>query len=151
MFGHLGLELDISALRVEDQAALKDWIGLYKRFRTLLHSGRTYQLSARPLTSRSGHGVVALGKQEALFAVVQLRVSRLRVPPPIYLPGLEAGAVYRLAVPGPLPPEVIFDTPGLQALRDGKLMVLGAVLADVGLQTPILPPETVLLLHLQRI
>jgi alpha-galactosidase len=151
LFGHLGLELDISTLSTEDQVELKDWIGLYKRFRTLLHNGRTYQLSVRPLTSRRGHGVVALARNEALFAVVQLRASRLRIPPPVYLPGLEPGAVYRLAVPGPLPPEVTFDTPGLQALKDGKLIVPGVVLADVGLQTPILPPETALLLHLQQI
>jgi len=150
IFGHLGLELDVRSLSDAERAEIKIWIELYKQFRTLLHGGRAYQLDTRPLSSRSGHGVVAADRSQALFALAQLRSSRLRVPPPICLPGLDPQGVYRLSLAGPLPSQVSFDTPGLAALKAGKLAAPGAVLADVGLQTPILPPETVLLLHLKK-
>lgn len=151
LFGHLGLELDIRLLGAEDRSEIKAWIELYKRFRTLLHSSRTYRLSMSPSTSRNGHGVVALDRGEALYAIAQLRTSRLRIPPPVTLLGLDPAANYRLAVPGPLPANLVFDTPSLQVLKDGKLIVPGVILTDVGLQTPILPPETVLLIHLKRV
>ena len=150
LFGHLGLELDIRSLSNPEQDELRGWIELYKQFRGLLHSGRTYQLSTHPVESCQGHGVVAEDRSEALFSIVQLRSSRLRFSPPIRLPGLDPRMDYRLALPGPLPPHIAFDTPGLKALEQGQLVVPGAVLANVGLQTPILPPETVLLLHLKK-
>jgi hypothetical protein len=48
-------------LSAEERGELKVWIDLYKRFRRLLHGGRAYQLSTRPLASRNGHGVVGEG------------------------------------------------------------------------------------------
>ena len=150
LFGHLGLELDPRALSAEEREELRDWIQTYKRFRDLLHSGRTHLFTMRHDAGRTGHGVVAPDKDAALFAIVQLTASRQRLSPPVRLPGLDPEAVYRLALAGPLPPHVTFATEGLQALAAGNLSVPGAALANVGVQIPILPPETVLLLHLQR-
>ena len=151
LFGHLGLELDVRKLDEEERAELKLWIETYKRFRELLHGGRTHQLSIRRDAGRGGHGVVAPDKGEALFAIVQLAASRLRISPPVRLPGLDPEAVYRLSLAGAPPPHVKFKTEGLSALEQGTLHVPGAILANVGLQIPILPPETVLLIHLQRL
>jgi alpha-galactosidase len=150
LFGHLGLELDVRTLSEEERAELKIWIETYKRFRELLHSGKTHQLTVRKDAGRGGHGVVAPDKSEALFAVVQLAASRLRVSQPVRLPGLDGDASYRLALAGAPPPYVKFETQGLRALKEGTLRVPGALLHNVGLQIPILPPETALLLHLQR-
>ena len=150
LFGHLGLELDVRTLATEELDELKLWIDTYKRHRDLLHNGRTHLFSIRHDAGRMGHGVVAVDKSEGLFAVVQQTANRLRLSPPVRLPGLDPEIVYRLALAGPLPPHVKFTTEGLQALAAGTLNVPGAVLANVGVQIPILPPETVLLLYLQR-
>lgn len=151
LFGHLGLELDVRSLPEEECQALKIWIETYKRFRTLLHNGKTHQLTVRQDAGRGGHGVVATDRSEALFAVVQLAASRLRISQPVRLPGLDPTTTYRLGLAGAPPPHVKFETQGLRLLKDGVLDVPGAMLANVGLQIPILPPETILLLHLQRI
>ncbi len=150
LFGHLGLELDVRTLDDQERSEIKAWIETYKRFRELLHGGRTHLLSARREAGRGGHGVVAPDKGEALFAIVQTMTSRLRISPPVRLPGLDSDAVYRLHLAGPPPPHVKFKTQGLCALEAGTLKVPGVILANVGLQIPILPPETVLLIHLQR-
>lgn len=151
LFGHLGLELDVRDLSADDEAELRTWIATYKRFRHLLHGGKTHQLTIRAEAGRGGHGVVAPDKTEALFGVVQLAPSRLRISQPVRLPGLDQEATYRLALAGAPPPFVDFDTPGLRSLADGNLSVPAALLHNVGLQIPILPPETALLMHLQRV
>ena len=150
LFGHLGLELDVRNLDPEERQELSAWIDTYKRFRGLLHSGRTHLFSLRRDAGRAGQGVVAPDKREALFTIVQLAANRLRLSPPVRLPGLDPEVVYRLALAGPAPPHVKFTTAGLQALMGGTLNVPGSILANVGLQIPILPPETALLLYLQR-
>ncbi len=151
LFGHLGLELDARNLSGDEVAELETWIATYKRFRGLLHGGRTHQLTIRSEAGRGGHGVVAPDKSEALFAIVQLAPSRLRVSQPVRLPGLDQAATYRLALAGVPPPFVDFETEGLRALAEGALEVPAALLHNVGLQIPILPPETALLMHLQRL
>ncbi len=150
IFGHLGLELDTRTVSEKEVAELKVWIDTYKRFRNLLHGGKTHQLTIRQDAGRGGHGVVAPDKSEALFAVVQLTPSRLRISQPVRLPGLDHDATYRLALAGIPPPNVKFETQGLRALQQGTLRVPGAVLHNVGLQIPILPPDTALLMTLQR-
>ena len=158
LFGHLGLELDVRALDHAERAALADWIALYKRHRALLHGGRAWHLD-RQEPGRTAHGVVAPDGAAALFAVVQHAPAPARRPAPVRLPGLAPAATYRLSVAGPVPPGVAFasDTPAapdddaLAALAAGTLHASGAVLATLGLATPILPPETALLLHLQRV
>lgn len=59
LFGHLGLELDVRRLNPEKRQELSAWIDTYKRFRGLLHSGRTHLFSVRRDAGRSGQGVVA--------------------------------------------------------------------------------------------
>jgi alpha-galactosidase len=143
--------LDVRTLDDAQRAEVKTWIETYKRHRDLLHGGRTHLLAVRREAGRGGHGVVAPDKGEALFAVVQLIASRLRISPPVRLPGLDPEAVYRLSLAGLSPPHVKFKTQGLRALKEGSLSVPGAILSNVGLQIPILPPQTVLLIHLQRL
>ena len=113
LFGHLGLELDVRTLNADERAELSAWIKTYKRFRGLLHGGRSHLFTQRQDAGRAGHGVVAADKSEALFAVVQLAASRLRLAPPARLPGLDAEADYTLALAGPPPPHVAFTTPGV--------------------------------------
>lgn len=149
LFGHLGLELDLLELSAGERTELQTWIALYKRLRHLLHGGRTLRLDDLE-PGKTGHGVVATDSTEALFSVVQLSALATAVPAPIRLPGLDPSTGYRLTLLGPPAAGLRFDTAGLQALRDGTLILSGAALAGVGLQLPVQPPESALLLHLQR-
>ncbi len=52
LFGHFGIEADITQASPDDLAELADWIGLYKRHRELIHSGRMVRLD--PATTPRG-------------------------------------------------------------------------------------------------
>src|SRR5712691_11215305 len=71
LFGHLGIEADITQARAEDIAELADWIRLYKRHRALIHSGRVVRIDT-PDDTAWMHGVVAADQSAALMSYVQL-------------------------------------------------------------------------------
>lgn len=150
LFGHFGLELDVRHLDQAERSELAAWIALHKRFRGLLHSGRSWRLD-RLEPGTLGHGVVSADRTEALYAIVQMDTSKRRQPPPVQLPGLDPQATYRLALVGPQPPMVRPATPAAEALAAGTLTAPGALLAAAGLRTPTLPPETALLIHLEKV
>ena len=58
LFGHLGIEADITVVDDEDMAELAGWIQLYKQRRALIHSGRVVRIDT-PDDTAWMHGVVA--------------------------------------------------------------------------------------------
>jgi alpha-galactosidase len=150
LFGHLGLELDVRALTEAQRRQVTQWLDVYKRHRGLLHGGRHYNLEGLPERCH-GHGVVSPDHSQALYAVMQMDQSRLRMPPPVCLPGLDQDRNYRLTLVGPPPPGTNFDTPAWEQTLSEGLVVTGALLSEAGLQLPVLHPETALLLHLQAV
>jgi alpha-galactosidase len=136
LFGHFGFEWDIT-----EAPDLSDAVALYKRFRSLLHSGEVVRAD-HPDPSAFVHGVV--GRDEAIFAFVQLTTSALEVPGPTRFPGL-TGPVRVTALNAPAfahkePPPWLAE----------GLTTTGEALERVGLQMPVLHPEQALLLHLKR-
>jgi alpha-galactosidase len=148
LFGHLGIEWDLTAITPEEAEDLAGVIAFHKQVRPLLHSGRVVRVDHTDPTVLI-HGVVAQNRTEGVFAFVQLASSPTEVPPPVRLSGLDAQQLYRVtAVPlagGPSAQEIASPPWASQGL-----VVTGEVLMQVGLQMPVLHPEQALILHLSE-
>jgi alpha-galactosidase len=146
LFGHAGIEWDVTTLGPDDRAAVAEWIGVYKRVRGLLHSGDVVRADpADP--ARWVHGVVAADAASAIFAVVAVAATRDASPPTATLPGLDPRREYRVT---PLRlgawPRTLQDAPP-PWWADGSVTLGGGVLGTVGLPMPLLAPEQALVLE----
>ncbi|GAB2890257.1 alpha-galactosidase [Streptomyces mayteni] len=149
LFGHFGVEWDISEVEPAELDRLAAWVALYKELRGLLHSGTAVHAD-HPDPAYQVHGVVAEDGSDAVFAIVAAATSELYPPGPVRLPGLLPGAVYHVR---PLPPG---DVPDGNASRWGVplpwwtpegVRLPGRALAAAGLQAPVLFPERLVLLR----
>ena len=145
LFGHLGFEWDLASATDEDRAGVAGVIEAHKRFRSLLHHGRTVRVE-HPDPSAYVHGVVAHDGGEALFCYAQLTSSDQAVPLPVRLVGLDPARCYR--VERVLLPGAQWD-PGRRhpAWYDVGLEADGALLAQVGIPLGVHVPEMATLLH----
>ncbi len=149
MFGHLGVEADVTAMSDDDRAALAAAIAVHQRFRPLLHGGDVVRFDTAPVGPESGdvvpatfaHGVYAADRDEALVAFVQLRTAMSLIPPPLRLPGLDPDRTYRFE------PVDLGSGPKWDL---GDLRLTGRQLAVHGIQPPRLWPESGVLLRIVR-
>jgi alpha-galactosidase len=138
LFGHAGIEWDVSRATLADRARIAAWTTEYKRLRPLLHSGVVVRAdSADPAVLM--HGVVAQDRCEAVFALVTLDTPATALPPPLRFPGLDPGRLYTVRPIGQ-PPRVVQDAPP-PWLAAGTITLSGRVLAEAGLPAPLLVPE----------
>src|ERR1022692_3625276 len=95
LFGHFGIEWDLTAADEASLAELAGWIRLYKTHRPLLHSGRVVRLDV-PDDAMLIHGVVAADRSAALMSYVQLGESGHTRSAALRVPGLEPARAYRV-------------------------------------------------------
>jgi alpha-galactosidase len=145
LFGHAGIEWDLTTASADDRAAIATWISVYKAHRELLHSGHVVRLDADD-ESRWVHGVVASDAASAVFGVVQLSSSDTAVPRPTRFAGLDPSLTYRVA-PLDLGASARFiqDVPP-PWWSAGGVTLPGGVLLEVGLTMPLLLPEQAVVL-----
>ncbi|WP_235866257.1 alpha-galactosidase [Serinibacter arcticus] len=147
MFGHLGVEWDLTSASDADLDELATWIAAYTAHRDLLHHGVTVR-SDDPDPALRVHGVVSADAREAIIAVVQVTTGVTAPPGRVRIPGLDPATTYRVT---PLAPG---DDPGPRRGREvpawwsDGVALTGRVLAATGLQAPNQLPEHTVLLHL---
>ncbi|GAA0807686.1 alpha-galactosidase [Spirilliplanes yamanashiensis] len=149
LFGHFGIEWDLTTASAAELARLTEWVAAYKELRALLHTG-TVVRADHPDPALQVHGVVAADRSRAVYALVQLATGVHAPPGRVRLPGLDPAARYRVA---PLPPGDRVDGPGMTPLRwwaEGVTLP-GAALAAAGLQAPMLFPERLVLVEAARL
>lgn len=140
LFGHLGIEWDLRSGTEAELDAVASWVRRGKEIRDLLAGGRTVRTEDRDGTRV--HGVVT--GDRAVFAVVQLKTSRDYPTAPVRLPGLDADARWGVRI-DPLTPQP--ELPWTTA----PVALTGRALAEVGLAVPTLHPESLVLIHFERI
>jgi alpha-galactosidase len=130
LFAHFGIEWDISGTGEQELTELAQWIQLYKRHRSLVHSGRVVRLDT-PDDTAWMHGVVAADGSAALMSYVQLDEPRNDQPAAMRVPGLDPRRRYRISdvTPGIRLPR----RPGLADARIADLEVSSPGLAEIGL------------------
>jgi alpha-galactosidase len=144
LWGHAGLEWDLTEATDAQKAQLAGWITYYKSKRDMLHSGRVVRVDQTEANSWT-HGVIAADGSQALFSHVALRQSQFSRPANIRLTGLDADATYFVKVVEPAgAPEYTQIAP--PKWFDG-VNVSGALLARLGLRAPALRPEQALLIE----
>jgi alpha-galactosidase len=150
LFGHAGIEWDITSCSATELAQLTSWGSLYRELRPLLHSGDV----VRADQVEEGiwlHGVVAADRSEAVFAYLRLESAPSAVGGRIRLPGLDPTARYELVRRD----EIAAPSTTQNRLPDwwltGRTTARGKVLEQVGLPAPLLNPAQGCVLHLRRI
>lgn len=148
LFGHFGIEWDLARATEDELASLREWIGIYKSFRSLIHSGTV----VRQDTDGSGlyvHGVVSEDKSEALYAFVTMERTISWPPGRLTLPGLDPEKTYELE-----PVKVgRHHDPARQLPQwwGANLKVSGQVLSQAGLFPPALHPENLAVLSVKEV
>jgi alpha-galactosidase len=150
LFGHQGIEWDITTTTADERLALAQWVSLAKSFRPLLHSGELVRLERPSDPGSAAFGVVAHDRSEALFALVRSQTVPVSEAPPLRLDGLEPAARYavkRIQLPGERP-----RAAGTGRSRRGRedVVVPGALLMSAGVLAPSLSPDEAALLHVTR-
>ncbi len=149
LFGHLGVEWNVTKLTERERSALRAVIAMHKEHRELLHTGDVVRFDTDP--AFNAHGVYAADRSEGIVAFAQLATASSQTPPPLRLPGLDADAKYRIEHL-PIIPHEKWGAARLQPswLRDGVALT-GRQLAVHGVQPPTLHPESALLFKLTRL
>jgi alpha-galactosidase len=133
LFGHAGIEADITGWAEDELDHLAAWIEVYKRLRPLVHSGEIVRVD-HPDAAAWVHGVVGADRTHALFAYVQLATSTFETAAALRFPGLSPEADYELRVL----PEVSdrTDTWPQWASGDSPLVLQGRILSEIGVAAP---------------
>lgn len=147
LFGHAGIEWDVSKLSSAELDTLRNWIDFYKAKRSLLHSGEVVRVDY-PNDDHYLYGVV--GKDEALFAFAQLRPTTTSHAPNLRFRALDPKRSYRVepVYPAGKPGMMLIKPP--MWLKDG-VTTTGAILEEIGLPAPILQPAEALLIEVKAI
>ncbi|GAA1125095.1 alpha-galactosidase [Arthrobacter flavus] len=151
IFGHYGIEWDISALTETETADLKEWIDLHVQWRDILHTGIVVHADL-PDPAMDLRGTVASDQSAALFAYSLTASSASYPPGKLTFPGLDPGRSYTLRLASPytsLPGNGQSPLAWAEAALTGTPLALtGTSLAHVGIQAPVLFPEQSILIEL---
>jgi alpha-galactosidase len=148
LFGHAGLEWDITQCTEAELAQLKSWASYYKANRDLLHSGLMVRVDRSDDTSFV-HGVVAQDQRRAIFAYVTLGTQGGSRPAGIRFAGLRENANYRVTAVFPAGEPKFLQRAQVQWLDGVELS--GSALMHMGLRAPILFPDNAFLIEIEEI
>ncbi|MEY4742530.1 MAG: hypothetical protein RL672_1280 [Actinomycetota bacterium] len=148
LWGHAGLEWDLTEASDDEMALLRGWVDYYKAKRGLLHTGRTVRGDQSEANSQT-HGVVAQDASEAVFMYAALRPSDYSRPANIRLPGLDADATYEVKLVEPAGAATVMQL--LPPKWYSGVRMSGALLASMGLRAPVLRPEQAILIEAKRV
>ena len=148
LFGHAGIEWDITETTPQERAILKSWVGLYKEKRGLLHSGKSIRVDHVEVNAFI-YGVISEDKTQALFAYMQHLMSEANHPSNILIPGLALDRKYLV--------KIVKEVGAPRYMQIGDIRwgdgvtLSGAALAHIGLKPPILAPENGILISLTQV
>ena len=138
MFGHMGVEWNLLTLRDDQQQQLRHIIDLYKQHRELLHSGDFVRYDVTSDNSAVAHGVISIDKRKALLSYAQLSTAQGLVSSMWKIHGLLSDVEYTVTY---------------LALGDSRehasLTMTGDQLSLIGIQPPMLFPESAVLIYLR--
>ena len=145
--GHMGVELDPVKVPAEEKQAFAHYIALHKKYRGLLHSGRSFRLNASD-KNQNIYGVQ--NADEMLITVCQLTMPEYALPCPLRINCIDAAAKYEVSL-------VEISNASFQLMKqrpqwlDKTLTLSGDNLKEIGLTLPILDPESALMISLKKI
>lgn len=149
LFGHAGIEDDLTARTPAERETLTRWAALYKEVRGLLHGGRVVRADLDDDATYL-HGVVAPDAGAALYCWARTETSVPAQSGRVRLPGLAPGRSYRVRVrtEAGLPSTHQVVAPAwYRTAVNGWVPMAGTVLTGAGLPMPTLNPGQALLIE----
>ena len=148
LFGHAGIEWNITEATPQERAHLKTWATYYKNNRALLHSARVIRVDY-PDENGYLHGVTAHDKSRAIFAYVQLTPTVAIHPAELKFPGLDEKATYsvKAVYPAGKPRFMLISPP---TWMEG-IKISGSALTHSGIAAPILAPANAIIIEIAKI
>jgi alpha-galactosidase len=149
MLGHLGIEWNLLDANEAQKATIANWLSHYKQHRDILHKGNNWRLPSADGRAQTQWALSQDGMQ-GLAVYSQLAMPKQAQTLPVRLPNLLPEQDYRVVVleHSPLPGHLMKALP---AWWKKDLILNGASLSQVGLQLPILDPESLILLSIQAV
>jgi alpha-galactosidase len=154
LFGHFGVEWDLTAADPDEVEQLRTWIGRYKQERSLLHTGAVVNADI-DIPGLELTGVVARDRREALYRLSALEHALTSPPGRVPLPGLDPDQVYLVTASATPDVPVQGVAAGSELIempwaREGVRMT-GRLLEQVGVQAPPLPVDELALIRAQAV
>lgn len=142
LFGHFGIEWDLTEATTDETAELAQWIDLYRTYRGLLHSGDTIRIDEIDPSIRI-NGVVAQDQSSAIFSVAFVN-RPAAAPVGSFTPrGLDAEQNYRIrpvligmSSDEPSYPQWFGHSTGPGSPTNTGVVMSGRALHSAGLQVP---------------
>jgi alpha-galactosidase len=148
LFGHAGIEWNITEATVDERKHLATWASYYKENRGLLHSGKSIRVDY-PDEHGYLYGVSAVDTKKSIFAYVQLTPTVAIHPAAIKFPGLDSASTYSVKAVYPAgKPRFMLITPS--TWMDG-IKLSGSALATIGVTAPILAPANAVLIEITKL
>ena len=138
MFGHMGVEWNLLTLRDDQQQQLRHIIGLYKQHRELLHSGDFVRYDVTSDNSAVAHGVISTDKRKGFLSYAQLSTSQGLIPSLWKIHGLLSDVEYTITY-----------LPLGDSKEHASLSMTGDQLGRIGIQPPMLFPESAVLIYIE--
>jgi alpha-galactosidase len=95
IFGHLGIEWDLTTATAQQLAELTKWVRFYKGNRQLLMGGDLVRLDV-PDPTIYAHGIIAPDRSSAIYTVASIGRSDVMLPGRLRFPGLDPDRRYRI-------------------------------------------------------
>lgn len=146
LFGDMGIEANMLEMSDTDKAELTAAVALHKQHRELIHGSDLVRLDLHDF--ESGFGIIAPDQRQAMFSYALLETQPNSAPGRFRFRGLQASDHYEVNVIWPLVPRS--TSPSVLDVLNGAV-VTGDALMRVGLQLPIMLPESVLVMHLKKV
>lgn len=139
LFGHFGIEWDVTTLSEADAAEVAEWVALAKRVRPLVATGRIVNSDVAD-PGLDVRGIVAADAASAFFTITQSQTLISSPTGRVRLPGLEDDRTYRVRV---VTPGGIVSAPAQSPLEwaHHDTVLTGRQLAVVGLRPPVQNPQ----------
>ncbi|MCR2813862.1 alpha-galactosidase [Microbacterium sp. zg.Y1084] len=139
LFGHFGIEWDVTTLTEPDAAAVAEWVALAKRVRPLVAAGRVVNVDVAD-PGLDVRGVVAADAACAFFTVTQTQSLISSPTGRVRMPGLDPDRTYRVRI---VTPGGIVQEPAQSPLdwAHHDTVLTGRQLALVGVRPPVQNPQ----------
>ncbi len=148
LFGHAGIEWNITEATSDERKHLATWATYYKENRALLHSAKSIRVDY-PDEHGYLYGVTSSDTKKSIFAYVQLTPTTVIHPAALKFPGLDAAATYSIKAVYPAgKPRFMLITP--PEWMDG-IKLSGSALATIGVTAPILAPANAVLIEITKL
>ena len=148
-FGHLGFEQNLLELEEQDCQQLKHYLNLYKRYRGLVHSGNLFRIDTTD-KGQNIYGVVNSEQTQALFAIAQNDFPCNMIAGKLRINYLDSSHLYTVKLLNAQENTGYLMKKSVPLCVE-ELVLSGKIIAEIGIQLPIMHPQSILLMLIEQV